>query len=145
MKYAFIFLTILSLIQVSCDNSTKRSENIILEDSMVSILVDIQVLEATYNTRLIHLEDRNEKMERYYQEIFEKHETNVDLFNESYTYYEENPEILEAIYDQVLEKLEALQTEEETKYSKKKDLKKKKKQKKKEESLVIDKVENQNK
>ena len=144
MKYAFIFLTFLSLIQISCDNSNKRSESIILEDSMVSILVDIQVLEATYNTRLIHLEDRNEKMESYYQEIFEKHQTNADQFNESYTYYEENPEILEAIYDRVLENLEALQTEEESKYSKKKDSKKKKK-KKKEEGLVIDKVENQNK
>ena len=79
---------------------------------MIPILVDIQILESTYNTRLIHVEDRHEKMERYYQEIFEKHHTTIDLFNESYTYYEENPEQLEVIYDQVLEDLEVLQTEE---------------------------------
>ena len=81
---------------------------------MVSILVDIQILEATYNNRLIYEDDRNEKMKRYYNEIFEKHGISIDLFNESYTYYEAHPIILEAIYEVVLEKLEAIETEEET-------------------------------
>ena len=107
---------------------------------MVLILIDIQVLEATYNTRLIYEEDRNEKMDRYYQEIFENHQTNIDLFNESYTYYQENSEILEAIYEEVLEKLETMQTEEETKSTKAKDKKKEAKEKKKKKEA--DKVSN---
>ena len=131
MKLKFTILTFLLLIQLSCDNSKERPESIIAEENMVAILIDIQILEATYNTRLIHLEDRNERMDRYYQEVFENHQTNIDLFNESYTYYQENPEILEAIYEEVLEKLEAMQTEEEAKIAKAKAKKKAEKEKRK--------------
>ena len=131
MKLKFTILTFLLLIQLSCDNSKERPESIIAEENMVAILIDIQILEATYNTRLIHLEDRNERMDRYYQEVFENHQTNIDLFNESYTYYQENPEILEAIYEEVLEKLEAMQPEEEAKIAKAKAKKKAEKEKRK--------------
>lgn len=131
MKLKFIIITLLLLIQISCDNSEKRPGNIITEDNMVLILIDVQILEATYNTRLIHLEDRNERMERYYQEIFEKHQTSIEIFNESYTYYEKNPLELDAIYEDVLEKLEAMQTEEESKLAKAKAKKKAAKEEKK--------------
>ena len=134
--------------QLSCDNSKNRPENIIPEDEMVNIIIDIQILEATYNSRLIHEDDRNERMERYYQEIFEKHQTSSELFNESYTYYEENPEILQSIYEEVLEKLEAIQTEEETKQvkinTKKKEEQKKKKEEQKKRKLEIENAKKQN-
>ena len=148
MKIKFAFLTFLLVILLSCDDSKKRPENIISEESMVSILVDIQILEATYNSRLIHEDDRNERMKRYYQEVFEKHQTSKELFNESYTYYEENPEILYAIYEVVLEKLEAIQTEEETKQvkinAKKKEEQKKKKEEQKKKKLEIENAKKQN-
>ncbi|RLD25110.1 MAG: hypothetical protein DRI54_05415 [Bacteroidetes bacterium] len=140
MKLKFTFLAFLLLIQLSCDQNERRPENIISEDSMVPILVDIQILEATYNNRLIHVEDRNERMERYYKEIFEKHQTSSDLFNESYSYYEEHPAILQAIYEVVLEKLEAMETKEETKQStinsKKREEQKKKKKLEKEKAKI---------
>jgi len=140
MKLKFTFITFLLLFLFSCDRTEKRPENIISEDNMVPILVDIQILEATYNNRLIHEEDRNERMERYYKEIFEKHETSSDLFNESYTYYEAHPIKLEAIYEVVLEKLEAIETEEETiqinKNAKKKEEQKKKKKLEKEKAKI---------
>jgi len=134
VKLKFIIITFLLLIQLSCDNSEVKPGNIIPEDNMVLILIDVQILEATYNTRLIHEEDRNDRMERYYQEIFEKHQTSLDIFNESYTYYEKNPEILDLIYEQVLEKLEAMQTEEEAKLAKAKAKKKADKEKRKKEA-----------
>lgn len=147
MKLKFTILAFLLVFQLACENSKKRPESIIPEDKMVLILIDIQILEATYNMRLIHEEDRNERMERYYQEVFENYKTSIALFNESYTYYEENPEILEGIYEEVLEKLEALETEAETKKAKAKDKKKAdkdkkkvEKEKKKKEAIVLDKT-----
>lgn len=152
MKFKFNILIYLLLILISCDSPEKKPENIISQENMVSILIDIQVLEAIYNTRLIHEEDRNERMDRYYKEIFENHQTTIDIFNESYSYYQENPVILDAIYEEVLEKLEAMQTEAETKVIKAKEEKKAErearkaeKDAKKKEAQEAKKTENENK
>jgi hypothetical protein len=145
MKFKFNILISLLLLIIACESSEEKPEKIISEENMVSILIDIQILEAVYNIRLIHEEDRNERMDRYYLEIFENHQTSIDLFNESYSYYQENPDLLDAIYEKVLEKLEALQTEAETKVVKAKEKKKAAKEAKKKKAEDAKKIEIENK
>jgi hypothetical protein len=145
MKFKFNILISLLLLIIACESPEDKPEKIISEENMVSILIDIQILEAVYNTRLIHEEDRNERMDRYYLEIFENHQTSIDLFNESYSYYQENPDLLDAIYEKVLEKLEALQTEAETKVVKAKEKKKAAKEAKKKKAEDAKKIEIENK
>jgi hypothetical protein len=145
MKFKFNILISLLLLIIACESPEDKPEKIISEENMVSILIDIQILEAVYNIRLIHEEDRNERMDRYYLEIFENHQTSIDLFNESYSYYQENPDLLDAIYEEVLEKLEALQTEAETKVVKAKEKKKAAKEAKKKKAEDAKKIEIENK
>jgi len=121
----FVFLV---LVLFSCDIPEKVPENILSEEKMIAIIVDVQLLEATYNSRLLQTDDRGERMTRYANEIFEHHGVSEKLFNESYSYYQDYPEELELIYENVFEKLEALLAEEETKS---KNQKKKGKNKKK--------------
>ena len=121
----FVFLV---LVLFSCDIPEKVPENILSEEKMIAIIVDVQLLEATYNSRLLQTDDRGERMTRYANEIFEHHGVSEKLFNESYSYYQDYPEKLELIYENVFEKLEALLAEEETKS---KNQKKKGKNKKK--------------
>ena len=108
----YIFLLVFIF---SCDVQEKKPENILNEDIMIAILVDVQLLEATYNSRLLQTDDRSERMKQYANEIFEHHGVSEKTFNDSYTYYQDFPEKLELIYESVFEKLEKLLTEEETK------------------------------
>ena len=121
----FVFLVFF----ISCEIQDKKPENILSEEVMAEVMVDIQLLEATYNSRLLNLTDRKERMDRYYAEIFEHHGVSEETFDESFTYYQDYPEELELIYEKVFENLEKLLTEEETK-SKGKDKKKGKKKSK---------------
>jgi hypothetical protein len=111
----FAIFSFLVFFSVSCEIQEETPDNILSEEKMASILVDTQLLEATYNSRLLNLLDRKERMTRYYNEIFEHHGVTEESFNESYTYYEEHPEKLDLIYEMVFEDLERLLTEEETK------------------------------
>jgi len=128
MNIKHTLFAFLVLVLFSCDIPEKVPENILSEEKMIAIIVDVQLLEATYNSRLLQTDDRGERMTRYANEIFEHHGVSEKLFNESYSYYQDYPEELELIYENVFEKLEALLAEEETKS---KNQKKKGKNKKK--------------
>lgn len=124
MRIKFALSAFLLLFFISCDVSEKIPENILGEEKMADVLVDIQLLEATYNSRLLNTDDRSERMSRYEKEIFEHHGISEETFNESYTYYQDYPKKLELIYESVFEKLEKMLTEEETKSKNKKKKKK---------------------
>jgi hypothetical protein len=114
IKRVLIF-SFLVFFSVSCETSEEIPDHILSEEKMTSVIVDTQLLEATYNSRLLSVADRKDRMKRYYAEIFEHHGITKESFIESYNYYEDHPEKLELIYDSVFEKLEALLTEEEIK------------------------------
>ena len=115
MKLTFKLFAFVLVFLLSCEVPEKKPEDILSEEKVSDVMVDMQILEATYNSRLLNLDDRNDRMKRYYDEIFEHHGISEKVFNESYTYYQDHPEQLELIYEMVFEKLEKLLTEEETK------------------------------
>ena len=121
LSQLFLFLL------VSCSGKrVKVPDDLLPEEKMAEVLVDVELLEATNNSRMIGLEDRDERMKRYYREIFEHHGITEKEFNDSYSFYEKHPEKLEEIYTSVFEKLEKMQTEEETRIKSKKKNKPKK-------------------
>jgi hypothetical protein len=122
-----VIFSFLLFFSVSCETSEEIPDHILSEEKMISVIVDTQLLEATYNSRLLSVADRKERMKRYYTEIFEHHGITEESFNESYNYYEDHPKKLELIYESVFEKLEELLTEEEIKSKNQKKKKGKKK------------------
>lgn len=69
---------------------------------MESILVDMHVADAVAEVKT--LGDVNEKKlsQQYYQQIFKNHGVTKEEFLKSYSFYENNPILLNKIYDDVL-------------------------------------------
>jgi len=108
----------LFLLFTSCEIADKKPENIFSQEKMTEVIMDMQLLEATFNSRLLHVKDKDTKMRIYYDEIFSHHEISEISFNESYSYYQDYPKQLEQIYEKVFEELERMQTEQETRKGK---------------------------
>jgi len=89
----------------------KVPENIIQPDSMVAILVDIQLAEAVLRDlkRVGQYEDN--KATTSFEKVFIKHNTTKEEYEESIAYYEQNLEIYEKIYESVITRLSQIQTE----------------------------------
>lgn len=84
---------------------------LIPKDSMTSILVDIHLAEA-----IMHYKEKNgEKASDYkyelYKSIFDKYSTSENDFENSFNYYQSDVEEMDAIYQEVLNRLSKLQSE----------------------------------
>ncbi len=80
-----------------------KPEGLIPEGEMVMVLKDISLVEARFQRRLsmpgIH---PNELVFENYKMVFDSHNIDIEQFKKSYSYYEENPEIMRNMYDSVI-------------------------------------------
>lgn len=109
-RLIFIFFISISLLS-ACENSIKKPDNLIPEEEMALILADVMLLEATYNTKLIRVENKNELMRKFSAEILANHDVTKEAFDASYEYYVEEPEDFENILELVFEELNKMETE----------------------------------
>ncbi len=91
------------LIIVSCSGKEELPKGVIPPEKMAVILSDIYV--AEYKATQIGLKNDSAKqvLRHYELKIFEDHETNDSIYKESFKYYLEHPDQLEAIYDIVID------------------------------------------
>jgi hypothetical protein len=85
-------------------------ENLIPMDSMVAILVDVQLIEAILKINYAAKSENQTYSEKYYDYLFEKHCITKDQFEKSLEYYQRNSESLGIIYTEVITELSKLQT-----------------------------------
>ena len=110
MQKSFIILLLL-LIGFSCSNGDKNKDLLIPKEKMALILTDLMLLEATYNSQLIRLNDKDERMLKYSDEILKHHDVSKEAFDYSYEYYMDDTEEFEATFELVFEELNKLETE----------------------------------
>jgi len=98
LTYIIAILTI-----VSCSGKEERPKGVIPPEKMALILSDIYL--AEYKATNIGLRQDSAKvvLRHYELKIFEDHDTNDSIYKESFKYYLENPDKLEAIYDIVID------------------------------------------
>ncbi|MBP7496715.1 MAG: DUF4296 domain-containing protein [Bacteroidales bacterium] len=107
-KIFFLLLIILN----ACTNKTAKQADsgIIHRDTMISILTDINIAEAILTINE-NAKDSNKLATGYYKSIFDKHKTTKEQFETSFKYYSKNPELINKIYDEVINNLTRLQEE----------------------------------
>lgn len=98
---------------MSCINSRKLEgyhDGILPRDSMVMLLLDIQLVESYRNLKYIQGNaDTDEKIRVYYEEIFARYGISAERFDSSYSYYQyQDPVILDAMYAEVNTRLNEL-------------------------------------
>jgi hypothetical protein len=77
---------------------TPVPDNLIPKDKMTSILVDIQLIEASIKTDTYHRQNADYFTKYYYSYIFDKYKISQKNFEESLNYYQQNLEEFDAIF-----------------------------------------------
>ena len=78
---------------------------------MVSILSDIQILEADLNLRKTNQQDIEGLAHRYYGQLFEHYGITDSIFSENLKYYTKQPATMERLMDSVTQRLTKAQGE----------------------------------
>jgi hypothetical protein len=92
------FLTLL-LIGFGCKDKAPISTNILPKETMVSIIVEMELLQATFK---VEQQEKKFNLEKTSSFIFENHYTTKKQFDESILYYSKYPQEMESIYNEVI-------------------------------------------
>lgn len=111
MKYYFAILILLFAVSCSGKKEPKPPEDVISIEKMEEILYDVQIAEAIYmrGGQPSKAEGRD-KAKQLYGRIYEKHDITEEKFKRSYKWYSAHPEILNDIYERLLERYSEDQT-----------------------------------
>jgi hypothetical protein len=110
MKKIFIVFFISLSFLSACDIGDSEPGNLIPKKKMALILKDFMLLEATYNTRLIRVENKDELMHTFSDEILANYGVSKKDFDDSYEYYVGNSQDFEEIIELVFEELNKMET-----------------------------------
>ena len=97
---------------ISCSPSEEKTPSEILsKEEMVSVMIDIQLADATVNLSNYGQSNFPNDKEKLFTEIYTKHKVTKKKFRESFSYYTARPEKFEKIYDEVITGLSKKQAE----------------------------------
>ncbi|MDD5506702.1 MAG: DUF4296 domain-containing protein [Bacteroidales bacterium] len=85
--------------------------NLIPADTMITILVDVHLIESSL--KMIHTKklDNERYTDSYYHTLFEKHHITRQQFLQSLEYYEQDAKMLEKIYEDVIIELSKMESQ----------------------------------
>lgn len=99
----------------SCGSSEeekpKRPDHIIPEEMMVDIMVDLYIVESANNMRILDRDTNNPSYGDFVVAVMEKYNFTKDDYERSLKYYAQDPEDINAIYDETLERLSKMESE----------------------------------
>ncbi len=105
-KYALIAL----VISISACAQTETKPNPFFDrKQMAEVLTDVHLAEAKVNALVLSGDTLNKTMLAHYDFIYKKHKINEKEFKDNYTYYLENPVLLDSVYADVLVNLAQMQ------------------------------------
>jgi Domain of unknown function (DUF4296) len=110
-----ILYTSLILIASSCGNKTLQPKQLVgykpalTSATIVNIGVDLHLLASAENNQLLSDSSKSGALQQHQTLIFKKYNTNSKAYNKAYTYYTQNTDTIEKIYDDIINKLSVLQ------------------------------------
>ena len=106
----FIIALLFICVLVSCGDKSKSvaiPPNILSREKMAAVLTDIHIAEAEAGSRT--LPDSTSKVPVSFEKIFEKDSISKSQYEESLSFYMDNPDLLDTVYVQVLNELSKMQ------------------------------------
>lgn len=89
----------------------KVPEHLLNEEEMVTIITDVQLVEGALSYRRTLRVEQKDFRKSAYQQLFSTYGITAKILNENISYYNNEPEKMELIYEQVLAKLSRIQSE----------------------------------
>lgn len=107
MKCLFFLLLILLLISCRQNERVVPVSPLVLgKEKMIAVLVDIHIAESA-----VKLKADSGHVEKSFHKILSKHSVTKEQYEESLKFYVDNPEILNEIYENVLNEISRMQGE----------------------------------
>jgi hypothetical protein len=102
-----IGIVLILSIFISCSKKeVEIPDDVIPRDTMIVVLAEIHLAEATIQVLNIELNDSTKKAAvGLYRHIFSKHKISQELFKKSFDFYRNEPTYLHAMYDEVITRL----------------------------------------
>ncbi|MGB3851607.1 MAG: DUF4296 domain-containing protein [Tunicatimonas sp.] len=117
-KILFIILTAVATL-TGCSRGATVAEppgQLLSQQQMVSFLIDLHLAEAKMNYAEVRQSDSTEILFRNYEKhLMNQHGFTDSVYLESYTYYLDNMELMNEIYDDVVDSLNVMSTLEKAK------------------------------
>jgi hypothetical protein len=107
----FILVSIAFLVATSCEKRPlpQAPQRLLSEAEMVDILTDIQLAEATAGQRVgLRIDTRQKQKQLFVEQITQKYAISHQVFWDNYHYYAEDPQKIDTLYAQVIQKLEKM-------------------------------------
>ncbi|MFM1875980.1 MAG: hypothetical protein RL266_1717 [Bacteroidota bacterium] len=112
MRRLPIFACLLIFLLYSCkEKKPLKPAYLLTEEQMVSVMVDMHLVETAHNLKLIGPDSTNAEYKAYFNSIFASHEISKTDFDSSLFYYSTRTQQMNAIYDKVLEDLYELESQ----------------------------------
>ena len=95
------------LLLSSCSKKEEKiPENILSKEKMIAVMVDVQMAEASIQNRSLSITDSTKLIAAgYYKNLFEKNKITEQQFRESFLYYSHHLDLLNKIYEEVINEL----------------------------------------
>ena len=105
-------IPVILIIFLSCnEEQLVIPENVLQHEDMVSVMVDIQLVEVTIGNERKKGEVPKEKILHYYDSVYKSHNINKERFDESFEFYTDHLDLLESVYEEVINELSKRQAE----------------------------------
>lgn len=116
MRKQFLLITVLSYFLICFSFCKKKTDEIpvdvLKQKEMIAVLTDVQVAEAALSQRAMNANAGGQSYtSAYYKYIFTKYKITPDQFKRSMEWYSRHPEVLDKIYEQVINHLSKKQSE----------------------------------
>ena len=107
MKNTLVFLLLIFSLQFlmsSCEKKTEKiPADILSPDSMVAVVADLQLAEATIQLRNLGYTDSTKAQAYgYYKFVLKQHQLDINYFLKSFHYYTNHPALMSKMYTDVL-------------------------------------------
>jgi hypothetical protein len=105
-SYLFLLASLIVLLTGCDEPAVEKPQHLVKRDKMISVLVDIHLAEAVYQTKRFTTEELNKYSESdFYYSVLKKHHLSDSVFEKSVIYYSSKPKELEKIYTRVINQL----------------------------------------
>lgn len=109
MHKLILFFFILFIGCNSSEKKSKRPPEILSEEVIIPILRDIHFAESAVQANKLHKDSADHQLAIYYTRIFKIHEVSKEQFLNSFHYYNEHPDELSKIYEELLDEMSEIE------------------------------------
>lgn len=79
--------------------------DLVPRERFVQVLADVHVIEARISHEMVVDQRTDSPAQRYYDEMYAERGITKEQYADTYTWYTEHPEVMKALYDEVLQEL----------------------------------------